>query len=177
MEVISRSHIVILLCLVYYQPICFTKFVNTLFAWQQGPTWKLCYFGLCLSTIFLLCFLFFSFLHYYELVSWISFPKTVWNKKYWKYCVHLCWIFSNSNKRIDYSNYFVWTGFFLTKIFHPNVAKSGEICVNTLKKDWKPDLGLQHILLVSLHHTYPGTQRFSWIPHTNELTHKVAVWV
>ena len=81
MEVISRSHIVILLCLVYYQPICFTKFVNTLFAWQQGPTWKLCYFGLCLSTIFLLCFLFFSFLHYYELVSWISFPKTVWNKK------------------------------------------------------------------------------------------------
>jgi len=39
-------------------------------------------------------------------------------------------------------------GFFLTKIFHPNVASpSGEICVNTLKKDWKPDLGLQHILL------------------------------
>lgn len=37
--------------------------------------------------------------------------------------------------------------FFLTKIFHPNVAKSGEICVNTLKKDWKPDLGLKHILL------------------------------
>lgn len=37
--------------------------------------------------------------------------------------------------------------FFLTKIFHPNVAKSGEICVNTLKKDWKPDLGIKHILL------------------------------
>ncbi len=38
--------------------------------------------------------------------------------------------------------------FFVTKIFHPNVNKeSGEICVNTLKKDWKPDLGVKHILL------------------------------
>uniref|UniRef100_A0A0V0GBD2 Ubiquitin-conjugating enzyme E2 S n=3 Tax=Triatominae TaxID=70999 RepID=A0A0V0GBD2_TRIDM len=37
--------------------------------------------------------------------------------------------------------------FFLTKIFHPNVAKTGEICVNTLKKDWKSDLGIKHILL------------------------------
>lgn len=40
--------------------------------------------------------------------------------------------------------------FFLTKIFHPNVAPNGEICVNTLKKDWKPDLGIKHILLVSI---------------------------
>merc|ERR1711874_910582 len=38
-------------------------------------------------------------------------------------------------------------GFFLTKIFHPNVGSNGEICVNTLKKDWKPDLGIKHILL------------------------------
>ncbi|XP_076309782.1 ubiquitin-conjugating enzyme E2 S-like [Tachypleus tridentatus] len=38
-------------------------------------------------------------------------------------------------------------GFFITKVFHPNVAKNGEICVNTLKKDWKPDLGLKHVLL------------------------------
>jgi len=38
-------------------------------------------------------------------------------------------------------------GFFLTKLFHPNVAKNGEICVNTLKRDWKPDLGLKHILI------------------------------
>ncbi|KAL5278575.1 UBE2S family protein [Megaselia abdita] len=37
--------------------------------------------------------------------------------------------------------------YFITKIFHPNVASSGEICVNTLKKDWKPDLGIKHILL------------------------------
>lgn len=40
-------------------------------------------------------------------------------------------------------------GFFLTKIFHPNVASNGAICVNTLKRDWKPDQGIRHILLVS----------------------------
>ena len=40
-----------------------------------------------------------------------------------------------------------FAGFFLTKIFHPNVSSKGEICVNTLKKDWKSDLGLKHILL------------------------------
>ncbi|KAM0904583.1 hypothetical protein ACQ4PT_017910 [Festuca glaucescens] len=39
-------------------------------------------------------------------------------------------------------------GFFLTKIFHPNIATSGVICVNTLKKDWSPSLGLRHVLLV-----------------------------
>lgn len=37
-------------------------------------------------------------------------------------------------------------GWFLTKIFHPNMnAKTGEICVSTLKKDWKPSLGLRHV--------------------------------
>ena len=39
-------------------------------------------------------------------------------------------------------------GFFITPIFHPNVAKNGEICVNTLKKDWKADCKLSHILMV-----------------------------
>ena len=29
-------------------------------------------------------------------------------------------------------------GYFITKIFHPNVSEKGEICVNTLKKDWNP---------------------------------------
>ena len=29
-------------------------------------------------------------------------------------------------------------GYFLTKIFHPNVSEKGEICVNILKKDWNP---------------------------------------
>ena len=42
-----------------------------------------------------------------------------------------------------------YVGYFITKIFHPNIAKNGEICVNTLKKDWKPTLGLRHVLLVS----------------------------
>ncbi|KAA8491998.1 Ubiquitin-conjugating enzyme E2 S-B [Porphyridium purpureum] len=39
-------------------------------------------------------------------------------------------------------------GYFLTKIFHPNVSPTGEICVNTLKKDWSPELGLKHVLTV-----------------------------
>ncbi|XP_054762545.1 ubiquitin-conjugating enzyme E2 S-like [Lytechinus pictus] len=38
-------------------------------------------------------------------------------------------------------------GFFLTKVFHPNVASNGEICVNTLKRDWKADMGIKHLLL------------------------------
>jgi len=29
-------------------------------------------------------------------------------------------------------------GYFVTKIYHPNVSAKGEICVNTLKKDWNP---------------------------------------
>lgn len=39
-------------------------------------------------------------------------------------------------------------GVFLTKIFHPNVSTNGDICVNTLKKDWNPDYGIMHILQV-----------------------------
>ena len=39
-------------------------------------------------------------------------------------------------------------GYFLTKIFHPNVSKPGEICVNVLKRDWKPDMGLRHVLVI-----------------------------
>jgi len=39
-------------------------------------------------------------------------------------------------------------GYFLTKIFHPNVSNKGEICVNTLKKDWDKDCGLKHVLMV-----------------------------
>ncbi|XP_058874328.1 ubiquitin-conjugating enzyme E2 S [Acipenser ruthenus] len=38
-------------------------------------------------------------------------------------------------------------GYFLTKIFHPNVGPSGEICVNVLKRDWRAELGIRHILL------------------------------
>jgi len=40
-------------------------------------------------------------------------------------------------------------GFFLTKIFHPNIRQpSGEICVNTLKKDWQPSHGIRRVLMV-----------------------------
>ncbi|KAJ3163083.1 ubiquitin-conjugating enzyme E2 S [Geranomyces michiganensis] len=38
-------------------------------------------------------------------------------------------------------------GTFVTKIFHPNVSRSGEICVNVLKKEWKKEYGIGHILL------------------------------
>lgn len=44
-------------------------------------------------------------------------------------------------------------GFFVTRIFHPNVSSTGEICVNTLKKDWKPEHGLEHVLLVRNSHS------------------------
>lgn len=39
-------------------------------------------------------------------------------------------------------------GTFLTRIFHPNVSASGDICVNTLKRDWTPDTTLAHVLAV-----------------------------
>jgi ubiquitin-conjugating enzyme E2 S len=42
-------------------------------------------------------------------------------------------------------------GSFLTKAYHPNISEAGEICVNVLKKDWKPDLGIRHVLLVGVH--------------------------
>jgi ubiquitin-conjugating enzyme E2 S len=40
-------------------------------------------------------------------------------------------------------------GFFLTKLYHPNVdISTGAICVNTLKKDWTPDTSVSHVLAV-----------------------------
>lgn len=39
-------------------------------------------------------------------------------------------------------------GIFLTRIFHPNVSASGDICVNTLKRDWTPETTLSHVLAV-----------------------------
>jgi len=39
--------------------------------------------------------------------------------------------------------------FFLTRIFHPNVSATGDVCVNTLKKDWDPqNWSIGHILQV-----------------------------
>ena len=37
---------------------------------------------------------------------------------------------------------------FATKLFHPNVSTAGAVCVNVLKKDWAPALGLRHVLVV-----------------------------
>lgn len=39
-------------------------------------------------------------------------------------------------------------GYFLTRIFHPNVASNGDICVNTLKRDWNAEVTIKHILQV-----------------------------
>ena len=36
----------------------------------------------------------------------------------------------------------------LTFASHPNISKAGEICVNTLKKDWQSSLGIGHVLQV-----------------------------
>lgn len=38
---------------------------------------------------------------------------------------------------------------FLTKIFHPNISSNGDVCVNTLKRDWDPsNWSIGHILQV-----------------------------
>lgn len=40
-------------------------------------------------------------------------------------------------------------GFFLTKIYHPNIDSStGAICVNTLKRDWTAETTLRHVFSV-----------------------------
>jgi ubiquitin-conjugating enzyme E2 S len=40
-------------------------------------------------------------------------------------------------------------GFFLTKLYHPNVdVSTGAICVNTLKKDWTSETTVCHVLAV-----------------------------
>lgn len=39
---------------------------------------------------------------------------------------------------------------FRTRIWHPNVEEStGAVCVDTLKRDWKPTLTLKDVLIVS----------------------------
>ncbi len=49
---------------------------------------------------------------------------------------------------ITHSHILTLAGYFLTRIFHPNIATNGDICVNTLKKDWKPEHTLTHVLQV-----------------------------
>ena len=55
-------------------------------------------------------------------------------------CVRMCFTARNEPSTL--------AGYFLTKIYHPNVSKSGEICVNTLKRDWQSSLGIGHVLQV-----------------------------
>lgn len=38
---------------------------------------------------------------------------------------------------------------FRTRIWHPNVEETtGAVCVDTLKRDWKPELTLRDVLIV-----------------------------
>lgn len=60
-----------------------------------------------------------------------------------------CMTFLIKNGTFVSSLLHIFIGYFMTKIFHPNIATNGEICVNTLKKDWNPSLGLRHVLTVS----------------------------
>jgi ubiquitin-conjugating enzyme E2 S len=42
----------------------------------------------------------------------------------------------------------------MTRIFHPNVSKAGEICVDTLKKGWNKKYGVGHVLVVRISFPY-----------------------
>jgi ubiquitin-conjugating enzyme E2 S len=57
-------------------------------------------------------------------------------------------LFISPRTNFDFSLDFSTKGMFTTKIFHPNVSPAGDICVSTLKKDWKPAYGITHILTV-----------------------------
>ncbi|KAI8881051.1 hypothetical protein K501DRAFT_253928 [Backusella circina FSU 941] len=73
-----------------------------------------------------------------EIIAWIRGPDgTPYQGGYFKIRLTLDESFPDTPPK----------GYFMTKIFHPNVSSNGEICVNTLKKDWKPELGIEHILL------------------------------
>lgn len=52
-------------------------------------------------------------------------------------------------------------GTMITKIFHPNISKSGEICVDTLKKSWKKEYGVSHVLVVSPEPDHPLQRTFT----------------
>jgi len=75
-----------------------------------------------------------------EVVAELEGPQgTPYEKKYFQLKLCLGADFPSSPPR----------GFFLTKIYHPNVDMStGAICVNTLKKDWTAETTLTHVLSV-----------------------------
>ncbi|OZJ02280.1 Ubiquitin-conjugating enzyme E2 S, partial [Bifiguratus adelaidae] len=73
-----------------------------------------------------------------EITAWIKGPEqTPYEGGYFKVKLVLGSDYPNAPPK----------GYFITKIFHPNVSKTGEVCVNTLKKDWKKELGITHVLL------------------------------
>lgn len=52
---------------------------------------------------------------------------------------------------------------FKTRIWHPNMEElTGAVCVDTLKRDWQPDLTLRDVLVVSLSR-YPSNHRIRLI--------------
>jgi ubiquitin-conjugating enzyme E2 M len=55
----------------------------------------------------------------------------------------------------------------LTKVYHPNVDLLGNICLNVLREDWRPVLGISHIIM--------GLQLIMNEPETREpLNHEAA---
>lgn len=60
-------------------------------------------------------------------------------------------------------------GYFLTKIFHPNVSEKGEICVNTLKKDWNPQAWSLYNIFEVPFITYSGYQMLAHRSISGEL--------
>lgn len=75
-----------------------------------------------------------------EIVAEIQGPTdTPYESRYFQLKLYLPPDFPNSPPR----------GFFLTRIYHPNVEMSnGAICVNTLKRDWTKETSFSHVLSV-----------------------------
>jgi len=75
-----------------------------------------------------------------EIIAEIQGPvDTPYESRYFQLKLYLPPDFPNSPPR----------GFFLTKIYHPNVDTSnGAICVNTLKRDWTKETTFSHVLSV-----------------------------
>ncbi|KAJ3289824.1 ubiquitin-conjugating enzyme E2 S [Borealophlyctis nickersoniae] len=53
----------------------------------------------------------------------------------------------NEDNMTDIQAWLQGPRYFMTKLFHPNVSTTGEICVNTLKRDWKTTETIADIFL------------------------------
>lgn len=53
-----------------------------------------------------------------------------------------------TNYKYFLDNFLFFHNHYLIRIFHPNIANNGDICVNTLKKDWTSEITLTHVLQV-----------------------------